>query len=196
MALNLLAPLGAASPLVTGGVTSGESGYTQQIFASPLPSPPSGVAMGVGTAYFVYVLYTTFAITPKFVRFQVSTAGIGAQTAEIGLFSTPVGPNGAGQSLSKLVSTGTVADLTTTGAKSNSSAFSTSIPAGTHLWAGLRTSMATSQITCPGLAIDINCGFILQVVSASALTGAGPWTGALIPVNIAADAPLLRVTLF
>lgn len=109
MALSLLAPLGAASPLVTGGVTSGECCLTQQVFAPILPSPPTGIAFGVGTAYFCYMLQTSFAITPKYVRFFVSTGGVGAQTAELGLFSTPAGPNGAAQSLTKLVATGTIA---------------------------------------------------------------------------------------
>lgn len=193
---KLLAALTADSPLVTGGITSGESAQTQQVFCSPLPIPTTGVPLGVGAAYFVYVLYTSFAITPKFVRFWVQTAGIGAQTAEIGLFSTPVGPNGAAQSLSKLVASASVTDLTTTGLKSNITNFSTSIPAGTHLWAGLRTSMATTQITCPGHSADLGCGCVLTINSASALTGAGPFSGVMVASNNTANVPVLRVTMF
>lgn len=172
------------------GRTSAGSGVVEEVAfssvvpeASVLTSPLSGVStigFAADRAYFVYVGQLTTARTPKHVEIHVQTAGSGAQTAEVGLFSSPAAPNKASQSLTKLVSTGTVDDLTTTGIKRNTSAFATSIPAGTHLWAGIRTNMATSQPTLAALGRDWLQGRILETSTAGALTGAGPWTGAIV----------------
>lgn len=147
------------------------------------------------TAYFVFLGYIPKAITPKYVEFYVSTIGAGAQTAEVGFFSSPTFPNKASQSLTKLVATGTVDSLTATGVKRNTAAFSTLIPAGTYLWVGIRTAMGTTQPTILGLGWDFGEGQILQTASAGVLTGSGPWTGAIIAEAGAADCPSLRGSL-
>jgi hypothetical protein len=169
---------------------------SQRIFMSCLVPGNAGFLLLTGVAYFAYLGRTNKAITPKYIEFHVSTIGAGAQTAEVGFFSSPLAPNkAASQSLSKLVSTGTVDALTSTGVKRNTSAFSTSIPAGTHLWAGIRTAMATTQPTIWGLAIDMNQGEVLSTASAGVLTAAGPWTGAKIAASTAAICPDLRGTM-
>jgi hypothetical protein len=76
-----------------------------------------------GTGYFIYLGRTTQDITVKYVEFYVSTAGSGAQTAEVALLSSPSAPNKANQTLTKLAATGTVDSLTSTGVKRNTSAF-------------------------------------------------------------------------
>jgi hypothetical protein len=159
--------------------------------------PTSGTfALVSGTGYWVYLGRLVTAATPKFVEFLVTTVGAGAQTAEVGLFSTPTAPSKAAQSLTKLVSTATVDSLTTTGVKRNTTAFAVSVPAGTHLWAGIRTAMATTQPTLRGLMDDWSEGGQLALAAAGALTGAGPWAGALVAVNLtAAQGPALRVTM-
>jgi len=170
----------------------------QRIFMSRLPNVGVAFTTLTGTAYFVYVGKLAIDLTPKFVEFWVSTAGTGAQTAEVGLFSSPAGPNKAGQTLTKLVSTGTVDSLTTAGIKRNTSAFATSIAAGTHLWAGIRTAMATTQPAVGGLVQDNSQGHALSTGAAGALTGAGPWSGAIIALPSYLNstvAPELRVTL-
>src|SRR5574341_1910396 len=126
-----------------------------------------------GDAYFTYLGQVHRDITPKYVAVAVTTAGVGAQTAEIGLFSTPAAPNKAGQSLTKLVSTGALGNLAATGVVRNSAAFATLIPAGTFLWAGIRVAMATTQPTLSNTANDIGGGLILQTAAAAVLTGAG-----------------------
>jgi hypothetical protein len=130
----------------------------------------------------------------KFVEFWVSGAGAGAQTAEVALGSTPLGPNKANQSVTKLCATGTVDALTTTGLKRNTAAFNQTVPAGTHLWAGIRTAMATTQPTIFGRWGDFSQGYMLRTASAGVLTGAGPWTGAKVTAAAGWSGPDLRAT--
>jgi hypothetical protein len=153
-----------------------------RVFSSPLPNVATAVTLTSGVAYFVYLGRTVTALTPKHVEFFVSTAGSGAQTGEAGFFSSPNSPNKAAQTLTKLVATGTLDSLTTTGVKRNTAAFATSVPAGTYLWAGLRTAMATAQPAIAGLCMDFSQGRILSTAGAGVLTGTGPWTGAIVTV--------------
>jgi len=168
---------------------------TQRVFTSCLAPGAAGFLLISATAYFIYLGRTKKAITPKYIEFHVSTIGAGTQTAEVGFFSTPVAPNKAAQSVSKLVSTGTVDALTATGVKRNTTAFATSIPAGTHLWAGIRAVMVTTQPTIWGLGIDMAQGRILSLASATVLTGAGPWAGAIIVAETGMVCPDLRGTM-
>jgi hypothetical protein len=166
----------------------------QRAFRSNL-AQVAGAALTSGTAYFVYVGRVPSTITPAHVIFHVTTAGSGAQTAEVGLFSSPLAPNRGAQSLTKLVSTGTVSDLTGTGAAANTAAFTTAIPAGTHLWAGIRTAMASTQPVLWSLGADMNQGAVLSTAASGVLTGAGPFAGALITPAVTVQAPNLMVTL-
>jgi hypothetical protein len=186
---------------LSGPLASRLLGYVdpvQRVLSCLLPNVATAITLVNGTAYFVYLGRTAVEFTPKYVEFYVNTAGSGAQTAEVGLFSSTGPPNKDNLSLSKLVSTGTLSSLTSTGVKRNSSAFATSVPAGTHLWAGVRTAMATNQPALSGLCMDFSQGRVLSKASAGALTGAGPWTGAIISLGMylnTAIAPDLRVTL-
>lgn len=147
------------------------------------------------TAYFVYLGRTLQAITPKFVEFWVTTLGAGTQVAEIGLFSSPNPPNKTAQNMTLLVSTATLDSLTTTGIKRNTSAFATSIPANTHLWAGIRTAMATTQPTLRSVQDDWGQGLIETLASAAALTTAGPWAGVIPAAATQILCPALKVTM-
>jgi hypothetical protein len=151
-----------------------------RILSSRLPNMGTSFTTVSGTAYFVYLGLLTALAQPKFVEFFVAAPGLGSQAAEVGFFSSPAAPNKANQTLTKLVSTGAVDTLTTTGAKRNTSAFATDIAAGTHLWAGIRTAMATNQPTISGLGADFAQGRVLQTPAAGVLTGAGPFAGAII----------------
>jgi hypothetical protein len=169
-----------------------------RILQSRLPNVATAITLINNTAYFVYLGCTARAFTVKFVEFYVNTSGSGAQSAEVGLFSSPSGPKKSTQSLTKLAATGTVDSLITTGVKRNSASFAFSVPIGTHLWAGIRTAMATTQPALAGLCMDFSQGLVLSTTSAGALTGAGPWTGSIIALGSylnTAIAPDLRVTL-
>ena len=167
----------------------------QRVFISLLGPGSAGFLLISGTAYFVYLGRVTVSVIPKYVEFHVSTVGAGAQTAEVGLFSSTSAPNKAGLSMTKLVSTETVDSLTSTGVKRNTSAFSTEVSARTYLWAGVRTAMATTQPTIWGLAVDMAQGNILRLTSSGVLTGAGPWSAVIIPAATGVVCPDLRICL-
>lgn len=171
----------------------------QRVFLSNLNRSGAAKLLITNTGYFVYVGQVAVACTPKFVELHASGAvGAGAQTAEVGLFSTPAAPNKTAQSLTKLTATGTVDALTSNGVKRNTAAFTTVVAAGTHLWAGMRTAMATTQPTIEGLNFDMGQGAIMTATTPGALTGAGPFTGVLVTASLhgaTSDVPDLRVTL-
>lgn len=185
------APL-ADSRLLTGA----ESGFSQRTLASQVERAAVGTFVTIsGTAYYIYVGRVAQNITAKFAEFHVTTIGAGAQTAEIGLFSTPAAPNKSAQTLTKIVATGTVDTTTTTGVKRNTSSFAQAVAAGTHLWAGVRFAMATTQPTCGGLAGDMSHGQILTTTGGGALTGITTAAGTIPALATATVAPDVRVTL-
>jgi hypothetical protein len=171
---------------------------TERYFRSMLPNDLAGIVSISGTAYAVYVGRTTVTMTPKHVYMWLSALGSGTQTAEIGLFSSPAAPSRAGQTLTKLVATGTVDGLIsvgTTGVKGNTSAFSTSVAAGTYLWGVFRVANATTQPTIFALTQDNSQGNVLSVTGASALTSMTTQAFALITASAGAMCPDLIVTL-
>ncbi len=189
---------------VTKGVV--EACPPGRILQSRLPNVATTITLISNTAYFVYLGCTTRVLAVKFVEFYVNTNGSGAQTSEVGLFSTADPPNKTNQGTNgivKLTAEGTLDSLTTIGVKRNTAAFNSgngyAVPAGTHLWAGIRTAMATTQPALAGLCMDFGQGLVMTTTSAGVLTGAGPWTGAIISVTgiylNTAIAPDLRVTL-
>ena len=180
-----------------GLLTSAESGWTQRILMPPLAHHGTLHTFLTisGTAYYTYIGRMTRDITAKYVEFQVTTAGAGGQTAEVGLYSTPNPPNKGAQTLTRLAATGTVDSLTATGVKRNTASFNQLVPAGTHLWAAMRTAMATTQPTCGGVASDMSQGHILTTTGGGALTGVSSASGALVAVATVTTAPYLTVTL-
>lgn len=148
-------------------------------FMSPLPTVAGAVTIE-DTAYFTYLFYAPRAMTLNYIRFTVGTGGTGAQTAEVAFCSSPAAPNGASQVITKIAHNATLTDLTLTGAMKNTVAMATAIPAGTHVWAALRTAMASNEPSCLGICGDAGTGQILRTTTSGALSSAGPWTGALI----------------
>lgn len=168
----------------------------QNIFISILAPGTGNLTLTSGTAYFVYLGETTSIITPRYVECHILTAGAGGQTAELGIFSTPLAPNKAGQTLTRIVATGTVDSLTSTGVKRNTNQFNTQIPIGTHIWAGIRTAMATTQPRPWGFGSDMAQGQILSTTASGTLTGGtGNFSGAIIAATTSICAPDLRITL-
>lgn len=152
------------------------------------------LALVSGTAYFVFLGRVTTTFTPAYINAMCQTVGTSTQTAELGFFSTPAYPTyNTSQSLTKIVATGSITSLTSgTGVKRNSSAFSTSITAGTFLWGGMRTAMAGNQPTMNALNRDYARGNVLTTVTAGALTGTGPWTGAVVAASVSTgEAPVM-----
>lgn len=145
------------------------------------------------TAYWVYCGTSPRARTIAHVEFRVGTGGTGAQTAEVALASSPLAPNKTAQVLTKIAADGTLSDATGTGVMRNTTTMAASVAAGAHLWAGIRFAMATTQPILRALSADWGEGFILTTATPGALTGAGPWTGALVAEAITAQGPALRI---
>lgn len=180
-------------------LTNVEPDASQRIYRSALPTHSfaavGGFVMISGTAYYIYVGRVAQATTIKFVELHVTGAGAGAQTAEIGLFSTPTAPGKSTQTLTKIVATGTVDSLTTTGVKRNTTTFDQLVAAGTHLWAAFRTAMATTQPTVYGLEADMSQGHVLTTTGGGALTGLTTAAGSLVAIGTGIIVPDLRVTI-
>ena len=158
---------GAGSTVTVANIVT--SPFNERVMASTLHASTTQ-AQTSGTASYVYLGKTAAAAVWKYVKFRVSTAGAGTQTAEVGLFSSTSAPNGAAQTLTKLWADGTLTALTATGIGRNSTASAISVPAGTHLWAACRFAMATTQPTLAVLTDDWQLGYALQATSSAALT--------------------------
>jgi hypothetical protein len=166
------------------------AGGGQRIFRPELVNIVGDIMNIADTAYFVYIGRLLNPVTPQFIALRNAVAGTGAQTAEVGFFSTPAPPNKSAQSLTKIISIASIDTLTTTGIKRNTAAFATLIPAGTYLWAGLRVNMATTQPSFFSVGRDQGQGFILSQAAAALFSTAGPWAGSII-ADAQAQAPHL-----
>lgn len=175
-----------------GGVGVVESAFAQRTFRSALPDIVT-LALSSGTAYWVYIGRFNKATAVKYVRSYVTGAGSGTQAGEVALASSVNPPNKAGQTLTKLAADGNLDALTGTGMKGNTSSLSYTIPSGTHLWAGMRVAMGTTQPTCRALTLDMLQGHVLTTAGASALTGSGPWAGSIPAIAATGLAPDLTV---
>jgi hypothetical protein len=182
---------GAAKAASGGSALAIEDGG--RIISSALPTI-AAAATTSGTAYFVYMGRLTRNVVLNYVELYIpSTAGSGAQTAEIGVFSTPLAQSGVAQSMSKIVSTGTVDSLTTTGVKRNTADFNTAALAGTQVWCGFREAMATTRPQPFGLAFDYAQGRVQTLAASGVLTGAGPFAPSIPAASTAWLAPDLRL---
>lgn len=148
------------------------------------------VLWGSGLAHFMYLGRVTRPTVIKHVLVRVSTAGAGSQVAEVGIFSAPSAPNRAGQTLTKIWADGTLDDLTTgTGVRGNTTPSATEIPAGTHIYAGFRAAMGTTQPTLAIMNDDWLSGTCLSAAAPGALTGLSTVAAGLLggPTNSALD---------
>lgn len=168
---------------------------TERMFAAPWGTRSTGNAvLTADTAYFIYCGRTAAAMTPKYVRAMLSSLASGAQVLQVGIFSTAAAPNGSAQTVTKIIATGTCDDVTTgvNQLKGNASAFSTSIPAGTYVWAAIYSNMATIQ---PGYhrIQEYGRGAALSTASSGLLTASSTFTAA--PISTTATVPDLYITL-
>lgn len=141
------------------------------------------------TAYFAYVGYSIVPFTPAHVATFVEIAGVGVQTAEVGIFSTPAAPNQTPQALTKLVATGAVDGMLGAGMVRNTVAFATQIPMGVHVWVGIRASFTVTLPAISGVGADMGEGSVLVTLLSGALTGAGPFAGT-VAAAVAAATPI------
>lgn len=161
----------------------------------PLLPYLGGTLLGVsGTAYFVYYGPIALAKLIRFVELFCVTNGLGAQTAEVALASSPIAPSGAGQNLTVLVADGTLDSLLAgTGMKRNTAGFNAGAgyniaPAAgvvVQLWIGFREAMATTQATFGAIGADFGQGQALTVAGAAALAAGQVLAGATVSASAA-----------
>lgn len=161
---------------------------------SPNLSVVAGAVTVGAVAYFVFLGTTSRRLTASKVLFRVTTGGASTQVGEVGLFSSPLPPNRAAQTLTKLMATGTLDDLTGTGILGNTTAFGTDVIAGTNLWAGYRVDMASTEPVVVGLGGDESMGAILSLPAAPAFTSGTTYAGALITPVLTTMGPNLVLT--
>jgi len=167
---------------------------TELILRQPLLQVIAGATVVADTAYFLFLGRLRRAISAQKVQAVVSTAGSSTQVAEIGLFSSTTGPSGAAKTLTKLVATGTVDALTATGVVGNTTAFNTTIDAGTFLWAGFRSNMAGTEVSLTGVTLDMGQGILLSTTSAAVFTATTTYTASLIAHALTWQGPYLTLT--
>ena len=171
----------------------------EQILLPRLQSVAGGFTLISGTAYFLYFGYVEQRVTAQYVVGSATITGAGAQTAEIGLFSSTVPPNKGNITLATIVATGALVSLTAVVPYliRNNVAFNTAIPSGVYLWAGIRTAMAATQPQMSLANFDMSEGFIQTIAGSGVLTGGGPFVASIpaLVTGAAGVAPYLRVEL-
>lgn len=186
---------GGTKSVFCEGPAEAYSDKEERILRPPTLSTTGTIVLVSGTAYFVYLGKTTRPLTIAFLEAHVTANGTGAQTAEVGLFSTPLAPNKAGQTLTKICATGTVDSLSASPTmKRNTASFAQAVPVGTHLWGAIRTALATTQPTLVAVAFDMSQGHILTTTAQGALTGLATTAGGLIGLSTAVVGPCLAAT--
>lgn len=173
----------------------------QRVFHTQNVIPLTTVFLPVSSVlYCSYLGKLQHTTTLARIKFWVSTAGAGAQTAEIGFLTSPAAPNGTGQTLTCVAAevNANISSLTTTGLKQNTNAITTPIAAGSHVWVGIRTAMATTQPTISGsFGGDFNSGALLTRSGSAALAVNSTYVMSLITaaISTSAQCPRLLVTM-
>jgi hypothetical protein len=184
-AINALNPSEVSQTLGWG---YGMPPQTQEVFQPSIAGDPSGNASTSGVLHACYLLYTTQPMTVKHVRcFMTAVSGAANQIMELGLFSTPLAPQLAGQTLTCLavaadtgVPTNITTCLVTSQVKTNIADFTAVIPAGTHLWAGMRTAFTGGAGTQPTWrrCFPVGDGQVLWSAASGVIALGGTYVGA------------------
>ena len=173
-------PTVTATPINTGWNVIGSS---DTVFKNKTVDFISqGTAVGSGTAHFVYLGYVSQAITPKYVRFLVNATAGTESAAEVGYFSTTSAPTGSNMTLTKITSGVVATSFTSSAVAKNTSAFVTSIPAGTFLWAGILVTWSVAPVGSMAFD-DVNTGCMLDTTSAATFATTSSYTGAVLTQN-------------
>jgi hypothetical protein len=151
------------------------------------------------TAYWQYIGLTSAAFTPQHVQFRYTGFDSSPPTSPtVALASTPSAPNRAGQTLTVLEAKA-LPSLGSSTIYQNTTAFSTSVPAGTHLWIGFRWATAGDSFSgaVPNIqtGLDLGQGALLVTSGSGALTTSSTYTGARRTYGIDGVHPLLVLTL-
>lgn len=154
---------------------------TNRIFRSQLPPTSTAFTVITTSAYFCFLGQVANSISPKFVEGMCTTTSGTKTQMEVGLFSTPNPPNKTAQIVTKLVA-GTTNNFGVNTIFRNSTSFSASIPAGTYLWAGFRTSASVAPVI-QSLCNDYNEGNALTAVAGASFAVASSYVTSIPSAN-------------
>lgn len=146
----------------------------ENFFRSPLPQAAGSMFLESGYGYFVYIGQFLEAIMLNYINIHVSTAGAGSQTAEVGLFSTPLEPNRTGQTLTRLAATSGMTAMTAAGYHRNSTPLAYTPTVGVPVWAAIRTVMGTTRVLVRGLSFEMGQGAAFIKSAVGDLTSVSP----------------------
>ncbi|MCI4340173.1 MAG: hypothetical protein L3J73_02755 [Thermoplasmata archaeon] len=155
----------------------------------------TGGILNDDTAYWLYLGRLSAPATIASIRFVLNTSGVGTSVGEVALASSPSGPTGASAVLTKIFAAAIAANLSAvTGLVTE--VLSQVVPAGTHLWVGIRTHMSVTQPVFFETVRSFGDGRCLKTAGSGALTGAGPWTGTVVGVFTGTEVPAVEACLF
>lgn len=184
---------GVAKRVLAASQNTIQGAGDQLALRSQLPTI-AGAALASGTAYWVYVGRAAEKIAAARVRAYVTSAGAGAQTAEVAVATSATPPNGAAQALTVVAVSGSLDALTATGTKGCSADLAVAIDPSSYVWVGIRTAMATTQPSVQGHTMDCLNGECLSTAAAGVLAVGTSYAGALIADSVAWQAPALFLT--
>lgn len=195
-----LALLGCATPgAVAVAMGADYTSPHQTILKSTLTADSSGNASTSGVLHAVYIGYTLRPTTVAHVRcFMTAAMGSANQIGEFALFSSPLAPIEGGQTLTCLAVAADAGITTWTvgaGVKTNTAAFTVEIPAGVHLWAGMRTACTGGTGTQPTWrrCFPLGDGQALWLNAAGVIALAGAYV--CVPAAIGTQPPNLYASL-
>lgn len=175
-------PIGVQSfPLAIGAVPRNDA-QPGLVLRSPCPASTTQL-QSTGVARFCCVGYRPAGEVIRYVRFAVSTVAAGTQTAEVAVAYSTTPPAGAALTLTKVWADGTLAALTGTGVKGNTTANTIPLPVDAWVFVGCRFAMGTTQPTLHILQRDWGLGWLGQQNAAAALTSLSTYTST--PVTFA-----------
>ncbi len=170
--------------LAASGCMEGDG--LQRVYSSDCMKVPTSFLTISGVAYWVYMGQVKSAITPKYIEAYLNVVGATLSLNEAGIFSSPLPPCKAAQTLTKIAAVATWDSLLAGLGVKRSASMATAVPAGTHLWAGAKFAMTTNP-TFGGLIYDNLQGHVLILGGAAAFSTAGPWNATL-PAAVTAAA--------
>jgi hypothetical protein len=167
--------------------------HDQDIFTNTLANDSAGNPSTSGVLHAVFVGKVQRPVTINHIcAFMTAVMGSANQIGEFGLFSTPLPPQAAGQTLTCLAvvgDTGVPTNITAWNAvsqiKQNVVDLAYTVPAGTYLWVGMRTACTGGTGTQPTWrrVFPLGDGQALWCAASGVIVAAGTYVGAAAAVG-------------
>lgn len=151
-----------------------------------------------GKAAWCYLGRMPAAGVIPYVKVWLTAGAAGVTAIEIGLFSGTNGPTSADRTMTLIEATATLSGVFTSGSgiRYNNAAFTTSMPEGTHVYAGIRETASAGGASVKGCGNAFGTGALLALAGAASFTGGTTtWAAAVVAEGLALDGPLIWAAL-